>query len=157
MNFLKYWLCLTIVFYSGCSGASSKDTQTLACPNFLSSEKSLPSSWITVGKIPNEKFLLRTIGLIYPEFSDLDKRNFSEEMIDEWEELEGRSQSIAEYDKDHKSMMMKCVYARSFAEDSDSDSRNVVLLIPLPQEKPVKCVLVRRDIDPTHEISCKVK
>jgi hypothetical protein len=76
-------------------------------PSFITAQKEFFTSWIMLGKIPTENLTLRTIGIIHPKFSDFNKRDFNEEIIDEWEDLEGKSQSIVEYDKDHESPMMK--------------------------------------------------
>lgn len=158
MKALKYFFYSLMLFYCGCSDATSKgDTQSLSCPQVFSTENSIPANWITVGNIPKEKFQLRTIGIIDSDTSDIPNRNFSEEIIDEWESLKDQSQATVAYDGSQENMMLKCVYAKSAAEDSDHNIKNMVLLIPLPVKKSVTCLAVRRDVDPTHEISCKVK
>ena len=158
MKFLNRYVYVLMFFYCGCLEATSKGTsQSFTCPQTLNEKEVLQADWVTVGRVPAEKFPLRTIGIIYPDLSDVNNRQFSEDMIDEWDDLKDKSQAIAEYDENHEKIMMKCVYAKSAAEDSDRNLKNVVLLIPLPSKKPVNCLLTRRDIDPTHEISCKVK
>lgn len=155
---MKYLSFFCVIFFCNYINASTKEEiSELRCPYTLPPENALPSNWITIGKASKEKLKLRTIGIIYADSSDIKNRSFSEDMIDEWEDLKDKSKAIAENDADHGDMMMKCVYAKSVAEDSDHNLKNVVLLIPLPIHKPVSCLLTRRNIDPTHEISCKVK
>ena len=102
MKFLKYCIYFSMFLYCGCSDAAPKENaQTLACPYILSAEKALPPTWITVGSVSTEKLQLRTIGIIYPDLSDIKNRNFSEDIIDYWDYLKDKSQSIAEYDENH--------------------------------------------------------
>ena len=86
----------------------------------------------------------------------LKQRMFTDDIVDEWESFGDRSESVAEYDEAHRENALKCTYGKTQEESSDIN-KNVVLLIPLPVKKYVTCLLVRRDADPTHEISCKVK
>ena len=88
--------------------------------------------------------------------ADSGDRMFTEDLIDEWEDLQDRSESVAEYDEDHSEKSLKCTYGKTIAESTNIAS-NVVLLISLPLKKPLSCLAVRRDVDPTLEISCKVK
>ena len=157
MNFFKHQIFFIIFLYSGCSGAANEGGDVrFSCPHTLSSQAKLLDGWMTVGK-SDESFKLRVIGIINQDSSDVKSRMFSEEIIDEWEDFEGRSESVVEYDETHENIMLKCTYARSESETSDHNTNNIILLVPLPSKKSVSCLLVRRDIDPTHEISCKIK
>lgn len=163
MKLQKYLLTLSIVF-CGCTDAAPKvQVSELACPYILPAEKDFPASWVTLGKITEGKLQLREMGIIDGNAAkekqrviEAKERMFTDEMIDEWESFGDRSESIAEYDETHGENALKCTYGRTIAESND-ETKNVVLLIPLPVKKPVTCLLVRRDVDPTHEISCKVK
>lgn len=157
MNFFKYCICFSIFLYSGCSKATSEsENVNFSCPHTLSSQTKLLDGWVTVGK-PSENLKLRVIGIINQDSSDVKSRMFSEEIIDEWEDFEGRTESVVGYDETHENIMLKCTYARTESDTSDHNANNIILLVPLPSNKAVSCLLVRRDIDPTHEISCKVK
>ena len=84
------------------------------------------------------------------------ERMFTDDIVDEWVSLDGRSEAITEYDENHLENSLKCTYGKTIAE-ANNETKNVILLISLPVKKPITCLLVRRNIDPTHEISCKVK
>ena len=84
------------------------------------------------------------------------ERLFSADIIDYWVDHKDRFEALEEYPESHSENAIMCTYGKTIAESNDVN-KNVVLLIPLPIKKPVTCLLVRRDIDPTHEISCKVK
>lgn len=163
MKLLKYCLYISISF-CGCTDAAPKEKiSELSCPYILPAEKDFPISWVTLGKISGDKFQLRAIGIIDGNAAEEKKRvleakerMFTDEIFDEWQTFKDRSEAIAEYDETHSENSLKCTYGRT-QEESFDETKNVVLLIPLPVKKPVTCLLVRRDVDPTHEISCKVK
>ncbi|MES2825567.1 MAG: hypothetical protein V4732_18340 [Pseudomonadota bacterium] len=133
----------------------------LACPYILPAED-FPSNWVTVRKIPAGKFQLRETAIADGNATELKSRLlakdrvFDTDIIDEWEKFKDRSEAIAEYPEDHREVSMMCTYGKTQHEAFDLNL-NVELLIPLPPKKYVTCLLVRRDVDPTHEISCKVK
>ena len=163
MKILKY--CLYISFsFCGCADAAPKaKAPELACPYILPEEKDFPTSWVTLGKISSDKFQLRAIGIIDGNATEEKKRvleakerMFTDEIFEEWQTFKDRSEVVAEYDSNHSENSLKCIYGRT-QEEAFDENKNVVLLIPLPVKKPVNCVLVRRDVDPTHEISCKVE
>lgn len=135
----------------------------LACPYILPAEKDFPASWVTLGKITVDRLQLREIGIIdgnataeKKRVSEAKERMFTDYIMDEWKDFDDRSESVAEYDESHSENALKCTYGKTIA-DSNDVNRNVVLLIPLPLKKSVTCLAIRRDVDPTHEISCKVK
>lgn len=163
MKLFKYCLYLSI-FFCSCADATPKEKiNDLACPYVLPAEKDFPVSWITLGKVSNERLQLRQINIIDGNASEekdrviKDKeRMFSVEITDYWVDHKDRSEALEEYSEDHSENAIMCTYGKTIAESNDVN-KNVVLLIPLPIKKPVTCLLVRRDVDPTHEISCKVK
>jgi len=163
MKLIKYFLYSSLAF-CGCSDAAPKTKiPELTCPYILPAEKDFPDAWVTLGKMSPGQYQLRAIGLIDGNAAqekqrvlEIKERMFTEEMFDEWTKLKDRSELLAEYDEDHAENSMKCIYGRTQEESFDEKS-NVILLIPLPVKKALSCLLVRRDVDPTHEISCKVK
>lgn len=163
MKLLKYCLCISCAFCS-CADATPKEKiSELTCPYILPAEKDFPGNWVTLGKAPIGKLQLRETAIIdgnaeeeKQRISVAKERIFSRDIIDEWEEIKDRSEAIAEYPENHREASMMCTYGRTQHESFDINL-NVVLLIPLPPKKYVTCLLVRRDVDPTHEISCKVK
>jgi hypothetical protein len=163
MNLFKYYLPISLIF-CGCADAAPKEKiSELACPYVLPSEKDFPASWVTLGKISGERLQLREIGIIDGNAKEekervlsAKERMFREDMIDEWETLGDRSESEIIYDDSHTENALKCTYGKTIAEANDVN-KNIVLLIPLPAKKSVTCLAIRRDVDPTHEISCKVK
>ena len=162
MKFLKYCLCISLSF-CGCVDAAPKEKmQELTCPYILPPEKDFPATWAVVGKLSPEKWQLRETIIIdgnaneeKERISKTEERAFSREIIDEWEDFKDRSEAIAEYSEDHEEMSMMCTYSKNQKEYIDPNL-NVVVFIPLPSKKPVSCLLTRRDVDPTHEMSCKV-
>ena len=158
MKLFKYLLYISVFTYCGCSDAAPKEkTSDLRCPLTLPAEKDMLAGWQTVGKIPAEKLPLKSIGIISPDTSDISKRIFSEEIIEEWETVNHADQAVEEYDATHENLMLKCIYARSYSEASNDNDKNVVILIPLPPKKAFTCLLIRRPINPEFEASCKVK
>lgn len=155
---------LSIFSYCGCSDAAPKEKNLeLACPYILPAEKDLPVGWEIIGKIPSDKLQLQQVGIIdgnatveKKRVSLTQDRMFTEEMIDEWEDFKDRSEAHVEYDINHTENSLKCIYAKSYKETFDVNL-HVVLLVPLPKNKELDCLLVRRDVEPKHEISCKVK
>lgn len=144
--------------YSGCSDAApKKKVAELSCPYILPEKSAFADGWMTVGNIPVDKLQIRSISIIDQDTSDISNRDFSEQVIDEWEDFPDRSESIADYDENHGNLMIKCVYAKSYNDVSDSNTNNVILLIPIPSNKPVVCTLVNRKISPEFELFCKVK
>ena len=158
MKLSKYFVYFFVIAYCSYSYATPKEKiSNLACPYILPAKKDFSANWIPVGKISDESMRIRSVGIIYTKSSDIPNRNFSEDIIDEWEELKDRSQAVAGYDENHEDVMLKCVYAKSAKEDSDHNVNNVVLLIPLPSKKNRTCLLVRRNVSPEFEASCKIK
>lgn len=164
MKSLKYYLYIACAI-CGCADATPKEKiPELTCPYILPAEKDFPASWVTLGKIPSERVQLRETTIIYGNAKEekervtiAKERIFSDDMIDEWDDFKDSSVATSEYYADRNlDMSMKCTYGRTQYESFDINL-NVVLLIPLPPKKDVTCLLVRRDVDPTHEISCKVK
>lgn len=163
MQLLKYCLPLSFVF-CGCADATPKEKiPELSCPYILPAEKDFPASWVTLGKITVDRLQLREIGVIDGNAAEekqrvleANERMFTDDIMDEWKDFDDRSESVAEYDESHSENALKCTYGKTIA-DSNDVNRNVVLLIPLPLKKSVTCLAIRRDVDPTHEISCKVK
>ena len=164
MKLLKYCLSLSFIF-CGCADATPKEKiPELTCPYILPTETDFPVSWVTLGKAPIGKLQLRETTIIYGDAKEekervtkAKERIFSDDMIDEWDDLKDSSKATSEYYADRKfDMSMMCTYGRTQQESFDINL-NVVLLIPLPSKKYVTCLLVRRDADPTHEISCKVE
>ena len=163
MKFVKYCLCISFSF-CGCVDAEPKKEMTeLSCPYILPAEKDFPASWVVIGKSLTGKFQLRETIIIdgnaseeKERLSKTNERVFSRDIIDEWEEFKDRSEATAEYPEGHRETSIMCTYSKNQKEYTDPNL-NVVLLIPLPSKKPVSCLLTRRDVDPTHEISCKVK
>ena len=159
----RYWVFLSIFFCCNAIAASKQNLQELKCPYTLPPEKDFPASWVTFGKISNDRMQLREMGIIDGNAAEekhrvieAKERMFTDDIVDEWESFGDRSESIAEYDETHRENALKCTYSKT-QEESFDINKNVVLLIPLPVKKYVTCLLVRRDVDPTHEISCKVK
>lgn len=163
MKIFKYFLSLPFVF-CGCADATTKNkVSELSCPYILPAESDFPTSWVTLGKVTGEKVQLREIGIIDGNatkekirISEAKERMFTDDIVDEWETFSDRSEALVEYDAKHSEKSLKCTYGKTIAESNDI-YKNVVLLIPLPDKKPVSCLLVRRDIDPKYEISCNVK
>jgi|GEM_PF-1745105 len=160
---LLYWLSITALICCNAIAASKPNLPELKCPYILPPEKDFPISWVVVGKAPNGKMQLRETSIIDGDAKEekkrvlmLKKRIFSRDIIDEWESFGDRSEATAEYPANHRDMSIMCTYGRTQAESFDNNL-NIVLLIPLPPKKPVSCLLTRRDVDPTHEISCNVK
>ena len=150
--------------FCGCADATSREKlNELSCPYVLPAEKEFPDSWVTLGKVSSEKLQLRQINIIdgnatkeKERVTKENQRMFSVEITDYWVDHKDRSEALEEYDEDHGENALMCTYGKTIAEAND-ENKNFVLLIPLPVKKPVTCLLVRRNTDPTHEISCKVK
>ena len=163
MKTLKYYLCITF-FFCGCTDAAPKEKETqYTCPYILPAEKDFSPSWVTIGKVTSDKVQLRQIDIIdgnaieeKNRVSKEKERVFSADIIDEWNSVGDRSEATAEYPENHREMSIMCTYGKTIA-DANDENKNVVLLVPLPIKKAVNCLLVRRDVDPTHEVSCKVK
>ncbi|MES2675418.1 MAG: hypothetical protein V4660_14345 [Pseudomonadota bacterium] len=163
IKLLKHCLYLQVIFCCYADAAPKETISELACPYILPAEKDFPASWVTLGKITADRLQLREMGIIDGNAAEekqrvleAKERMFTDDMIDEWETFGDRSESVAEYDETHRENALKCTYGKT-QEESFDVNLNVVLLIPLPPKKYVTCLLVRRDIDPTHKISCKVK
>lgn len=163
MKRLNYCACIALLL-CGCTEAAPSNTLSeLTCPYILPAEKDFPSSWITLGKVTDEKLQLRQTDIIDGNASEEKnrvikekERIFSAEIIDYWEDYDDRSEALEEYPEDHSENAMMCTYGKTIADANDAN-KNVVLLIPLPVNKPVTCLLVRRNTDPTHEMSCEIK
>jgi len=163
MKFSKGYLFIFFAFCGCADATSNQKSNELTCPYILPAEKDFPVSWVAIGKAPSGKLQLRETSIIDGNAKEekervlqLKERIFSRDIIDEWEEFKDRSEATAEYSENHREMSMMCTYGRTESESFDNNL-NVVLLIPLPSKKPVNCLLTRRDVDPTHEISCKAK
>ena len=162
MKLLKYCLSLSFVFCGYADATPKEKTSELTCPYILPAEKDFPVSWVTVRKTPPGRFKLEQIDIAFGNTIELKKslaskeRNFNTEITDDWTRIKERAEYKAEYSEDHDEVTMMCTYGRTRKESSDVNM-NVELLIPLPQKKPVTCLLVRRDVDPTYEMSCEVK
>jgi hypothetical protein len=164
MKVFTYAFYFLALLYCGCTDANPKEEQqTLACPYIFPAEKDLPSNWVTIGKIPTARLQLRETAINNGDASEEKKRVesaqepvFSRDIIDEWEERKDRFEATAEYPQDHGNIAIMCTYAQTQKETFDPN-KNLVLLIPLPAKKHISCLFTRRDIDPTHEISCTVK
>lgn len=163
MKLFKYCIYISLIF-CGCADATQKEKLSeLTCPAVLPAEKDFPAGWVTLGQASDDKFLIREADLISGNVLEEKKRlngvkdrSFSSEMIDEWTEIGDRAEANIAYDADHTDLAMKCTYSKTQKEGFDS-SRNVVLLIQLPAEKSIDCLLVRRDVDPQYALSCKAK
>ena len=162
MKLNKYLLYVSTLAFCGCVEADPKANEArLTCPYILPAEKDFPKDWITVKKIPLGRFQLRETVIALGSAPDLKSRltssdtDFDTDIIDYWLDKKDRSEATAEYPEGHREMSMMCTYSKNQKEYIDPNL-NVVLLIPLPSKKPVSCLLTRRDVDPTHEMSCKV-
>jgi len=159
----RYWILLSIFFCCNAIAEAKQTPSEMKCPYILPPEKDFPANWVTFGKISSDRLQLREMGIIDGNAAEekqrvieAKERMFTDDIVDEWESFGDRSESVAEYDEAHRENALKCTYSKT-QEESFDINKNVVLLIPLPVKKSVKCLLVRRDIDPTHEISCKAK
>lgn len=158
VKLLNYFMWMSLLPYCCCSNATPKTKiPDLTCPYVLPEKKYFPVGWKALGEISGDKLQLRSTGLIDGNASNVKDRNFTEEMIDEWNDFPSRSEALWEYDKDHEDLMLKCIYAKSYEDAFNSDINNIILLIPLPPKKAVSCLFVRRNIEPRVEASCKVK
>ena len=158
----RYWVFLSIFFCCNAIAASKQNLQELKCPYTLPPEKDFPASWVTFGKISNDRMQLREMGIIDGNAAEekqraieAKERMFTDDIVDECESFGDRSESVAEYDETHRENALRCTHRKT--QEESSAIKNVVLLIPLPVKKPIACLLVRRKVDPTHEISCRVK
>lgn len=161
---VSYLICLSILTCcSGSDAAPKEKLLDLACPRILPAEDDLPAGWEVLGGMPADKLQLRQIGITKGNASRLKKwlsessdRSFPEEIVDEWKVFEHGSKAVTEYPEDHDENALMCTYAKTYKESFEI-KQNVVLLIPLPVKKYVTCLLVKRDVDPMVEASCKVK
>lgn len=161
---LKYFFLILAIFFCGCSDAATKEkVPDLACPYVLPAEKDVPVGWEILGKIPADKLQLKSAGMIYGNatteknrLTGAVERVFAEEIIDEWEQVNGHYQAETEYPEIHDENSLKCTYGRS-EFDSLDEKRNVVLLIPIPPKKSASCVFIKRKAEPSLEARCEVK
>lgn len=162
MKSLNY-VFLFSVFYVGCADANPKEKiSDLTCPYTLPAEKDFPANWVSTRSAGSGIYKLEQIDIAFGDALELKdelvskERNFNTEITDDWTYIEDRAEYQFEYSQDHESISMMCTYGRTRKESSDV-AQNVELLIPLPQNKPVTCLLIRRDVDPTYEMSCEIK
>ena len=162
MKLINYFIFLSIFAYCNFSYATPKEKlSNLACPYILPAEKDFPAGWEFLGKIPTDKLRLRATGINYGNAAEekirLSKdRIFAEETIEEWEHINNTYQAVTEYAENHNENSLICTYSRTFKESFDANL-NVVLLIPLPKDKALNCLFIKRHVEPEVEASCKVK
>jgi hypothetical protein len=77
--------------------------------------------------------------------ADPKERVFSEEILEDWVTTPDSTYLVSEYAASHEILTLKCNYAATGASASDNDPKSIVLLIPLPQEKSLKCTFVRKN------------
>lgn len=141
MKFLKYCLYISCVFCSCAEATPKEKTSELVCPYVLPAEKDFPASWITLGKVSNDRLQLTQINIIDGNASEERDRvikekekMFSADIIDYWVDHKDRSDALEEYPENHSENAIMCTYGRT-QEESFDVNKNVVLLIPLPTKK----------------------
>ena len=163
MKLFKY--CLSFSFLiCGCADATPKlEVLELVCPSVLPAEKDFPASWVILGKVTSDKLLIREADFIDANATQekerllgVKERVFSRDSLDEWVDYDDRSEATTEYFADHADAAMMCTYSKTQKEMFDVE-RNVVLLIPLPPKKHLTCLIVRREVNPLYELSCRAK
>jgi hypothetical protein len=128
----------------------------LACPKALSSKTVLPAGAHVIGNVAEKSLPIWTAGLALGKVSDIQGRDFAEEILDEWQTLpNGSEQTIAQYDANHSDLMLKCTYAASRAQSGDQNSNSTILFIPLPV-KAIQCKITKKNDRPVLA-SCSVR
>jgi hypothetical protein len=118
----------------------------LKCPTELNTGTPLPEGTQVYGSLPKINFPLRSAGInLGITVADPKERIFSEEILDDWIATPDSTYLVSEYPASHEALSLKCNYAAKGTSASDSDPKSIVLLIPLPQGKPLKCTFVRHD------------
>jgi hypothetical protein len=120
-------------------------SNTLRCPTELNKETPLPENTLIFGNLPKINFPLRHAGINLGDTADPKVRFFSEEILEDWISTPDSTYLVSEYAASHEALSLKCNYAAKGTSASDSDPKSIVLLIPLPQGKSLKCTFVRKD------------
>lgn len=120
-------------------------SNTIKCPAELKKGTQLPESTQVFGNLPDRGFPLRSAGINLGNTADPKERVFSEEILEDWVSTADSTYLVSEYAASHEKLTLKCNYAATGTSASDSDPKSTVLLIPLPQEKSLKCIFVRKN------------
>lgn len=118
---------------------------TIKCPTELVKGTKLPDNTQVYGNLPERIFPLRSAGINLGNSVDPKERVFSEEILEDWVSTPDSTYLVSQYGASHEILSLKCNYAATGANASDSDPKSIVLLIPLPQDKPLKCTFVRKN------------
>jgi len=138
---------LLIVSMNACKAEehATSVSHTLRCPTELNTGTPLPEGTQVYGSLPKIDFPLRSAGINLGITADPKERIFSEEILDDWISTRDSTYLVSEYPASHGALSFKCNYAAKGTSASDSDPKSIILLIPLPQGKPLRCTFVRKD------------
>src|SRR5690606_17849465 len=119
---------LVCLFFSFCcsSYASFKEiSQERECPYILPAQKNLLAVWGLLGDISTKQLQLRNIGVTTGNATEIKEllsarkdRVFAEDMIEDWDDVEGESPALGEYDEDFGEASLLCTYSREASQDS---------------------------------------
>lgn len=144
-KFLFQILLVVSLNASKAEESKAQASNTIKCPTELIKGTKLPDNTQVYGNLPERIFPLRSAGINLGNTVDPKERVFSEEILEDWVSTPDSTYLVSQYGASHEILSLKCNYAATGANASDSDPKSIVLLIPLPQDKPLKCTFVRKN------------
>ncbi len=142
--FIQLVIAMSIISCKA-EGRGDAPKDSIGCPSEVGPSAGFPMGTQVFGKLPSQLYPLRGAGINLGQSADPQKRVFSEEVLDDWISTPDSTYLLANYDATHERIALKCNYAAKGSSATDNDPNSVVLLIPLPQGKPLDCTFVRKE------------
>jgi hypothetical protein len=156
-NNFKIAFYILMLLLNSCQSQELNKTPSpdFSCPEELKKDTEILEHWVLIGEKPETTIKLDYAGVLWNSDSKIFSREFTIDPLDDWEDIKGGTQSIAEYPKPSDSLSLLCAYPSNPNLRTLDQATTTILLIPFPFKVPTTCTFIRRNM--LRYVTCAIK